>query len=147
MGMFDEIIFHDMVDFGVEVPPILPGITYQTKHFDQQLRTFHVNGGVIETSNVRGYQNRLMDCSDVLSSTFMRFYAGTSSLDVESILEASVSGATEKEISKALFFADLFSHSWLEYDVDLYCGKITQINAIYTGYCSRTGWTRDGFCQ
>lgn len=144
MGMFDELIFHDMVDMGRLVPPIIPHLIYQTKDFEQILRKLDVRGNEIDVSGVRGFQDRATDCSDVLSAKQFRFYTGPARYE-QPLFDEFLSKATEEEISKALFFTDLFCHDWLEYDVDLYRGKITRINAVYTGYGSNVAWTRKGY--
>lgn len=144
MGMFDELVFHDMVDMGLLVPPILTHLVYQTKDFEQLLRKFDVENNQIDTSTVRGFQYHAMGCSDILEATQFRFYTGSSRYE-QPILDEFLSKAFEEEISKALFFTDLFCHDWLEYDVDLYRGKITRINAVYTGYSSNAVWTRKGY--
>jgi len=141
MGMYDELIFRNIVDFGQDIPPILPNIVYQTKDFDCCLRTFDVVDNEIKTSSVYGaFQEDPANCDDVLSVTEMIFYCSSDPSDP--ILELSLATATEAEISKVLFFTNLFCHGWLEYHVAVCNRKIIRINAVYNEYGAQPAWER-----
>lgn len=142
--MFDSLIFHDMIDMGQDIPPILPHIVYQTKDLDRCLRMFHVRGNRISVDGVMS-MGQSQNCDDVLNLTSLHFYLGASGLDEGSILETSLAKATDEEILKALFFTDLFSRGWLEYDVDLSRGEITRINRVYGGVNCDVEWIREGY--
>lgn len=133
--MFDELIFHDIVDLGIGIPPILPNISYQTKSFDNCLRLYNVRQNIIDFTDANAKHNySTAPISDKAKNhKEITFYCGIGR-DEKSILERSMERSTNEEISKMLFFTDLFCGDWLEYLVTVDSGVIIGIKYVFSSF-------------
>ncbi len=116
MGMFDYVIVPKMIDFGPDIPPILPS-TYQTKNTDCYMEQYFIEDGFLFFRS-RGSEDKKR--FTFKRKTEIRFYnhIGYNGGLLSDILSDKENlFFSKEECDKVLFWPHLFSGSWIEYTV------------------------------